>query len=197
MRKNALFLKGALVSLTAAAVMMAFVACNDQAPAEGEKPDKKEMKTPDPLNLDDRGPIPYVVDVEKATLSNKNYRQSIWTGDYMQLVLMTLEPGEIIDLEVHRGHDQFIRVEKGKARVMMGLTEENLDFDKKVSDDWAVLIPAGYWHTIKNVGDSKLKLYTIYGPPEHPRGTINKTYEEAGIYHDEHHDHDHDHDHDH
>lgn len=179
-----------LLPLLTIVMMIAFSFCNDQAPGEEKKPEELK-KTAEPINLDDPGPVPYVVDIEEATLSNNNYRHSIWTGDYMQLVLMSLDPGEIIDLEIHRGHDQFIRVEKGKARVLMGLTEDNLDFDKEVKDDWVILVPAGYWHTVKNVGNEELKLYTIYAPPEHPLGTINKTYEEAVIYHGEHHHHDH------
>jgi mannose-6-phosphate isomerase-like protein (cupin superfamily) len=137
---------------------------------------------------EDLGGEPWVLDIEEATLGNENYRSANWTGKYMQLVFMTLKPGEVIDLEIHSGHDQFIRIEEGEARVQMGKTEDNLSFDKKVSDDWAILIPAGYWHTVENTGKSALKLYTLYGPAEHEKGTINKTYEEAK---EAHHDHSH------
>jgi mannose-6-phosphate isomerase-like protein (cupin superfamily) len=137
---------------------------------------------------EDLGGEPWVLDIEEATLGNENYRAANWTGKYMQLVFMTLKPGEVIDLEIHSGHDQFIRIEEGEARVQMGKTEDNLSFDKKVSDDWAILIPAGYWHTVENTGKSALKLYTLYGPAEHEKGTINKTYEEAK---EAHHDHSH------
>ena len=144
-----------------------------------------EMKVSDenPLSSinynEDLGGEPWVLDIEEATLGNDNYRASTWTGKYMQLVFMTLKPGEIIDLEVHDDHDQFLRLEEGEARVLMGKTEDDLSFDKKVSDDWAVLVPAGYWHKIENIGSTNLKLYTLYGPPEHQKGTMHKTYKEA------------------
>jgi mannose-6-phosphate isomerase-like protein (cupin superfamily) len=127
---------------------------------------------------------PMVVDIEEATILNDYYRKELWTGAYMQLVLMSLKPGNIIDLEVHHGHDQFIRIEKGEARVFMGKEKDNLSFEELVEDDWAILIPAGYWHTIENTGDTDLKLYTIYAPAEHPEGTKHKTYEEAKKAHD-------------
>ncbi len=100
---------------------------------------------------------------------------------------MTLKPGEVIDLEMHEGHDQFIRIEAGEARVLMGKSADDLFFDKKVSDDWAVLVPAGYWHKIENAGTSDLKLYSLYGPPEHGKGTLHETCGEAEEAH--HHEH--------
>ncbi len=130
----------------------------------------------------DMGKQPWVLDIEEATIANPDYRNTRWTGEYMQMVLMSLKPGEIIDLEVHNDHDQFIRIEQGEARVLMGKTKDNLDFDKRVKDDWAVFIPAGYWHEVRNVGNVDLKLYTIYAPPEHPEGTNHRTYEEAEEY---------------
>jgi mannose-6-phosphate isomerase-like protein (cupin superfamily) len=128
---------------------------------------------------EDMGKKPWVLDIEEATVENSNYRIAKWSGEYMQMVLMSLKPGEIIDLEIHEDHDQFIRIEQGEARVLMGRSEDKLDYDEKVSDDWAIFIPAGYWHKVENTGKSDLKLYTIYAPGEHPEGTIHKTYKEA------------------
>lgn len=145
----------------------------------------------------DMGKEPWVLDIEEATLENDHYRNTRWTGNKMQMVLMSLKPGEEIDLEVHPGIDQFIRIEQGEARVRMGDARDNLYFDEHVTDDWAIFIPDGYWHHVENTGDIELKLYTIYTPAEHPAGTVNKTYEDAVEYHEEHHEHDHDHDHDH
>lgn len=122
---------------------------------------------------------PMIMDVEEATIENESYQTESWTGKYLQLVFMSLKPGEVIDLEVHEDHDQFIRIEKGEARVLMGLTKDDLNFDEKVSYDWAILIPAGYWHKIENIGETDLKIYTLYGPPEHAKGTDNKTYKDA------------------
>jgi mannose-6-phosphate isomerase-like protein (cupin superfamily) len=141
------------------------------------------------IAMEDMGGNPWVLDIEDATLDNSNYRHVQWTGEFMQMVLMSLKPGEIIDLEMHAEIDQFIRIEQGEARVLMGESSDNLTFDERVSDDWAVFIPAGYWHEVRNIGNNDLKLYTIYSPAEHPDGTLNRTYEEAVEYHLEHHDH--------
>ena len=135
----------------------------------------------------DMGGEPWALDIEEATLQNEDYRVANWTGEYMQLVFMSLKPGEIIDLEKHDGHDQFIRIEKGDALVQMGLSEDNFSYEKRVTDDWAIMIPAGYWHRIENIGEGSLKLYTLYGPPEHQKGTRSVSYEEAKESHDHHH----------
>ena len=84
----------------------------------------------------------------------------------LQLTVMTVKPGGEIGLEVHEQGDQFIRIEEGEARVVMGKTKDKLTFDKKVSADWAILIPEGSWHNIINIGDEPLKIYVIYAPPE-------------------------------
>lgn len=149
---------------------------------------KSSADTPETLlsSIDfdvDMGHQPWAFDIEAATLANESYRSANWTGQFMQLVFMTLKPGEEIDLEIHDGHDQFIRIEEGKALVLMGKEAGNLTWRQEVEDDWAILIPAGYWHQIKNTGTNDLKLYTLYGPPEHPKGTVNKSYEEAKAAH--------------
>jgi mannose-6-phosphate isomerase-like protein (cupin superfamily) len=102
------------------------------------------------------------------------------------MTLMVLQPGEDIGLELHTQTDQFIRVEAGEGVVYMGDTEENLDFEQPIKEDFAVFIPANKWHNLKNTGDEPLKLYSIYAPVEHEHGTIHKTREE-GLQHD--HDH--------
>ncbi|MBC5992226.1 cupin domain-containing protein [Pontibacter sp. SD6] len=135
---------------------------------------------------EDMGGKPWALNIEEGTVKNKHYRAAKWTGEHMQMVLMSLKPGEEIDLEVHQNIDQFIRIEQGEARVLMGETKENLTYDKNVSDDWAVFIPAGYYHKIRNTGKTELKLYTIYTPAEHPKGTVHRTYEEAREHHAEH-----------
>ncbi|MFT4186325.1 MAG: cupin domain-containing protein [Micrococcaceae bacterium] len=127
----------------------------------------------------DQGPNPYVVNIEKETLENENYRTTIWTGKNLQLTVMSIQPGHDIGLEVHEDHDQFLRVEAGKGRVQMGPAEKELDFDKEAVDDDVIFVPAGSWHNVTNVGDKPLKVYSIYSPPEHEHNTVHKTYEEA------------------
>jgi mannose-6-phosphate isomerase-like protein (cupin superfamily) len=127
----------------------------------------------------DHGPQPFVLDIEKATVENANYRTTLWTGKFLQMTVMSIEPGHDIGLEVHEDHDQFLRIEAGRARVQMGPAKDKLSFDREVEDDWAVFIPAGSWHNVTNIGDAPLKLYSLYAPPEHPHGTVHKTKADA------------------
>lgn len=131
------------------------------------------------MSVTDHGPAPYVVDVEQVTTGNDTYRSTVWTGSNLQMTVMSIAPGDDIGLEVHDDHDQFIRVEAGRARVQMGPARDELTFDEQVEDDWAIFIPAGSWHNVTNTGDVALKVYSIYAPPEHPHGTIHVTKAEA------------------
>ncbi|MEI8072713.1 MAG: cupin domain-containing protein [Candidatus Saccharibacteria bacterium] len=115
----------------------------------------------------------YIVDLEKKTLSNENFREVLYTAKNSQLVVMTIQPGEDIGVEAHEGHDQFIRVEAGTAKALLNGEEHEL------TDGFAVVIPAGTEHNIINTGTDKLKLYTLYTPPEHPDGTIHATKSDA------------------
>jgi mannose-6-phosphate isomerase-like protein (cupin superfamily) len=131
----------------------------------------------------DYGKQPWVVDIEDLTEKNEQFRATKWTGQHLQLTVMSIKPKGEIGLEKHDTGDQFIRVEEGSARVVMGKTKDAMTFDEKVSGDWAILIPAGYWHNIINVGDEPLKVYVLYGPPEHPAGTLHKTFAESEAAH--------------
>ncbi|MDZ7706727.1 MAG: cupin domain-containing protein [Trueperaceae bacterium] len=131
------------------------------------------------VQLKDHGPSPYTVNIETATVENPNYRTALWTGTNLQLTLMSIPVGGEIGLEVHQEIDQFLRIEEGKGRVQMGDAEDDLDFDQEIGDDWVVLVPAGKWHNITNVGDEPLKIYSIYAPPEHPHGTVHATKAEG------------------
>ena len=112
----------------------------------------------------------YISNIEDETKNNKDYRRVLYTGRYSQLVVMSLEPGEEIGNEVH-DLDQFIRIEEGKARVSLN----NGEIEQEVEDDWAVVVPAGVWHNLINIGDERLKLYTVYSPPEHKEGIVQAT----------------------
>lgn len=125
------------------------------------------------LKLKDNGPHPYVVNINKAAKQNDNFRLSLWTGRHLQVTLMSLKVGEDIGLEIHPHLDQFLRVEHGQGIVRMGSSRDNLNIVKRVSDDSAIMIPAGTWHNVKNTGLTPLKLYSIYAPPQHPFGTIH------------------------
>ncbi|HOE57497.1 MAG TPA: cupin domain-containing protein, partial [Bacillota bacterium] len=81
--------------------------------------------------------------------------------------------------EIHTSVDQFIRIEAGQGIVKMGDREDRLDFQKRVYNDYAIFIPAGKWHNLINTGNKPIKLYSIYAPPQHPRGTVHKTKADA------------------
>jgi mannose-6-phosphate isomerase-like protein (cupin superfamily) len=107
----------------------------------------------------------YFINIEKATMQNDNFRKVLNTAQHSQLVVMSLLPEEEIGTEVH-DLDQFIRFESGRGKVILDGKEH------EVEDDWAVVIPAGVEHNVINTSDSeKMKLYSIYSPPEHPEGT--------------------------
>ena len=115
----------------------------------------------------------YVTNIERDTLANEDYRRVLFTGRHMQLVLMTLQPGEEIGRETHEEHDQFIRVEAGSGKVVLNGQETALE------DGSAVVIPAAVEHNVVNTSsDSLLRLYTLYSPPEHPEGTVHRTKRE-------------------
>jgi mannose-6-phosphate isomerase-like protein (cupin superfamily)/rubrerythrin len=129
--------------------------------------------------LIDYGKQPFTINIEDATVQNDTFRTALWTGSNLQLTVMSIDVGEDIGLEVHETGDQFIRVEEGEAFVQMGDSKDNLDFEARVSDDYAILIPEGKWHNVTNIGDTKLKVYVIYAPPEHPFGTVHETKADA------------------
>lgn len=131
------------------------------------------------LMLMDYGPEPFTIDIEDATEDNTNYRTALWTGNNLQVTLMSIAPGDDIGLEVHTHGDQFIRIEDGRGLVEMGPSQDNLKYSARVESDDAIMIPAGTWHNVTNVSNKPLKLYAIYAPPEHPRGTIHVTKSEA------------------
>ena len=127
----------------------------------------------------DYGGKPLIVNIDRFTKLNQNYRTALWTGDHLQVTLMSIPVRGDIGLENHPDTDQFIRIESGHALVMMGNDKDNLNYRERVDGDYAVIVPAGTWHNIINVGNTPLKLYSIYAPPHHPFGTVHKTKADA------------------
>ncbi|MBW6410167.1 cupin domain-containing protein [Clostridium weizhouense] len=125
--------------------------------------------------LKDYGPQPLVINIDKATKQNNNFRTGLWTGEHFQVTLMSINVGDDIGLEVHPNTDQFIRIEEGQGLVKMGRSKEILDFQANAHDDFAIIIPAGMWHNIINTGNKPLKVYAIYAPPEHSYGVVDVT----------------------
>ncbi len=131
------------------------------------------------MTIEDIGPRPHAFDIETATRENTTYRTVAWTGKYLQVTLMSIPVGESIGLEVHHGTDQFLRVDAGRGRAVMGPAEDQLDFEQDVSDGWTIQVPAGAWHDVENTGDEPLKLYTIYAPVHHAKGIVQATSDKA------------------
>ncbi|QAY77695.1 cupin domain-containing protein [Sphingosinicella sp. BN140058] len=120
----------------------------------------------------------YCDNIEDVTVANEDFRRVLYTGKNLQLVLMTLKPGEEIGEEVHEDRDQFFRIEEGAGTIYIDGTPN------KVEDDFAVIVPAGARHNVVNDGTEPLRLYTLYGPPEHKDGVVHKTKEQADRDHE-------------
>ncbi|NLD53120.1 MAG: cupin domain-containing protein [Burkholderiaceae bacterium] len=115
----------------------------------------------------------FVDDIEKLTEENTDFRRVLYTGQNMQLVLMSLKPGEEIGEEVHDDRDQFFRIEMGKGEVLIDGKRHSVEADD------AIIVPAGARHNVVNKGSEPLRLYTLYAPPEHKDGTVHVTKAEA------------------
>jgi mannose-6-phosphate isomerase-like protein (cupin superfamily) len=120
----------------------------------------------------------FASDIERLTEENSNFRQVLYTGQNLQLVLMALQPGEEIGEEIHDDRDQFFRFEAGSGEVWID------GVINKVKADDGVIVPAGAKHNVVNTGSEPLRLYTIYGPPEHLEGTVHKTKADADASHE-------------
>jgi len=116
----------------------------------------------------------YVVDIEKETKKNTDFRRVLYTGKHSQLVLMSIKPGEEIGEETHEDVDQFFRFEEGEGKVIIDGAEH------RVKDGNGVIVPAGARHNVINTSKLvNLRLYTIYSPPEHQDGVVRHTKKEA------------------
>jgi len=120
----------------------------------------------------------YVDNIERATFENDDFRRVLYTGEHLQLVLMTLPPGCDIGEEVHEDRDQFFRIEEGQGEIHIDGKAN------RVEDDFAVIVPAGARHNVINTGSAPLRLYTLYGPPEHRDRVVHKDKAQAERDHD-------------
>lgn len=134
----------------------------------------------------DIGPQPQAFDIERATTQNPDYRSVAWSGRYLQVTLMSIPAGGSIGLEAHPQTDQFLRLDAGRGRVQMGPSKDQLTFDREVSDGWCVLVPAGTWHNITNIGTVPMQVYTVYAPAHHAPDKVQATAAAAAAdQHDE------------
>ena len=121
----------------------------------------------------------YHDNIERQTTANSDFRRVLYTGGHLQLVLMSLPPGCDIGAEVHQDRDQFFRFEDGHGQV--DIDDNTYD----VSDGSGIIVPAGARHNVRNTGSEPLRLYTIYGPPEHMDQLVEHTRDEAMATHEE------------
>ena|SRR3989344_8941709 len=118
--------------------------------------------------------VGYLANIEEKTLENTYFRKVLYTGQHIQLVIMSLRPEEEIGLEIHEITDQFLRIESDEGKVIMN-GEEHI-----IKDGAAFIVPAETRHNVINTSSTDpLKLYTLYAPPHHKAGTVHKTKEEA------------------
>ena len=120
----------------------------------------------------------FIDDIEARTKGNSDFRRVLYTGQQMQLVLMSLQSGEEIGEEIHPDRDQFFRVEQGTGEVWID------GHRSTIKSETAIVVPAGARHNVKNTGDAPLKLYTLYAPPEHLDGTVHVTKADATASHE-------------
>ena len=123
----------------------------------------------------DYGPSPFVIDLNKAAQQNDNFRTALWTGTYLQVVLMNISVGEIIGMEVHPEHDQILRIEEGLGLVQLGTDKFSMYRQYLAFTYYVVLVPAGTWHNIINIGNEPLKISSFYAPPNFESGMVQKT----------------------
>ncbi|MBI1866537.1 MAG: cupin domain-containing protein [Candidatus Staskawiczbacteria bacterium] len=122
----------------------------------------------------------FVKNIEEISLENENFRKVLYTSKNIQLVIMSLKPGEEIGEEVHQ-LDQFIRCESGTGKAILDSIEH------EIGDGFAIVVPSGTNHNIINTSlDKPLKLYTLYSPPNHKDGVVHQTKEQAKAGEEEH-----------
>ena len=132
----------------------------------------------------DLGTTPSVINIHNETTCNNTFRTTIWTGEYLQVTIMSIPVGGEIGLEKHDDLDQFIKIESGCANIYMGDNKQNVKLIGKINSNYAIVIPAGTWHNVINACACPLKVYSVYAPPKHPFGTIHQTKLDADLSED-------------
>ena len=122
-----------------------------------------------------------ILNISQIACANPYYRQEIWTGDHLQLTVMSIPAGGEIGLELHDTFDQLLRIERGGGAVYIGETKQTVKYVGYANSDDLIVIPAGTWHNVINDQPRPLKLYSVYAPPHHPVGTVHKTKFDSDI----------------
>ncbi|EKQ17020.1 cupin domain-containing protein [Lacticaseibacillus paracasei] len=131
-------------------------------------------------DLGDYGPAPFAPDLKSAALENENYRTTLWTGDHFQITLMAIPAGGgDIGMEIHHGNDQLIYLVAGIGHVKMGKDKDHLTVDQEIHPGEAVVVPDNTWHNVINAGKQTMKVFSIYSPVKHQKGTNEATKADA------------------
>lgn len=133
-----------------------------------------------PDDLDDifQGPDPFVTNLKQDTVDNTNFFTARWTGRNMQLGLMNVPVNSDTGLDMRQNTDQFYYIERGYSLIVMGASRDHLDFQAHAHDGFSILVPAGTWHNIVNVGYTDLKIFVIMSPPFLTYNTIFEKFED-------------------
>jgi mannose-6-phosphate isomerase-like protein (cupin superfamily) len=123
----------------------------------------------------DYGPSSLVIDLNKAAQQNDNFRSTLWTGTYLQVTLMNIPVHGSIGMEVHTENDQILRIEEGLGLVQLGEDQFTMYGQYLAFTNYAILVPAGIWHNIINIGNDPLKISSFYAPPRYPWNTVQRT----------------------
>lgn len=133
--------------------------------------------TGESTQIRDKGNEPIVFDIRREAFMTPDFRTAIWTGANLQLTVMTVPVGGEIGVEKHDGLDQLIGIISGAGEVTFGNRENYMAAPIPLDAHSVVLVPAGTYHNVKNVGKTPLKLYSVYAPKAHKFGTVEKTKE--------------------
>lgn len=121
------------------------------------------------------GGQPTVMDIDRETKENTNFRKEAWTGEHLQVTLMCIPTNCDIGVEIHEDTDQLVCIVQGCATITFGATKCSMCDGQRANGGDACLIPAGTWHNITNSGSIPLKVYSVYAPPHHAAGTVQRT----------------------
>lgn len=147
---------------------------------EKYKPERTKIICSDNMMQNtDKGGKPFVTNIMRKAGENSNFRIAVWTGNNLQMTLMCIPPHSDIGLERHETTDQMLRVESGVGVVRIGTDKNQMSSQQKISVGDVVFVPAGTWHNIINNGDKPLKLSSVYAPPNHKKGIVQATKEDA------------------
>lgn len=135
------------------------------------------MEHCDEGNMTDFGACPYAVNIGNMARRNMNFRTALWTGCNLQMTLMSIPRCGEIGVEIHEDTDQYIRIEHGQAMLVFGKCERHPERRQKLVQGDGVFVPAGTWHNIINIGEGCLKVSSVYAPPHHPWGTVQREKE--------------------